>query len=141
MISNEVIQADLLDALQGDASILAQIGSAIKVKESQYAGRDIDYPALRLKIARQVPIITRGHCDHARLSFWVRIMTEGNSSRQAMVIAGLVNSLFHGPDGKYFSGTGWYTYFRSAGMPSPSRTGEILWFVDPSFEGVVYPTS
>jgi hypothetical protein len=141
MISNEVIKADLLAKLKASAALTALLKAAKDIKESQYAGTEIEYPGVRLKVNRQIAITDRGHCDHARLTFSVRVLTEGASSLEADEIAGVVNGIFHGPDGKFFQGTGWYSYFRSSGLISPFRTGQETWQSEADFEGVVYPTA
>ena len=141
MIANSVIQADLLAAIKANAAIIAVMQAADHAKEDQYQGTQIDYPALRLWLGRQIPITNRGHCDHARLDFAVRIYTEGASSKQADDIAIVVNNLFHGDEGggKWFGGSTWYSFFRSTGLASAFAGGEKLWRADTPFSGVIYP--
>lgn len=141
MIDNAVIQEDIVTALKADANLVAALGSANNVKESYYPAKQIDYPAVRVHISRQVPITNRGPCDHARLSFSTRVFTEGGSSKQASTIAGLIVALFHGDEGggKFFQGTGWSTFIRCTGLMGPLRASEVLWTEEAQFSGVVYP--
>lgn len=141
MIDNAVIQEDIVSALKAGAELVAALGDAENIKESFYPAKEIDYPAVRVRIQRQVPITNRGPCDHAILTFSTRVLTEGGSSKQASVIAGLIVDLFHGNEGggKFFQGTGWSTFLRCAGLMGPFRTGEHLWTEEALFTGNVYP--
>lgn len=145
MIHNEIIQADIVASLQANATITTALmryddeGGAVNVKESQYQGTTFTYPAIRVRIQRQIPISNRGPCDHARLSFSILCLTEGGSSKDSDHLAGLVNDHFHGPNASIiFKGTGWNSYFRSTGLDSAMHTGEKLWMAVANFDGVVY---
>lgn len=145
MIHNEIIQADVVASLKANATITAALlrddgeGGEESVKESQYQGITFTYPALRVRIQRQIPITDRGPCDHARLTFSILCLTEGGSSQAADHLAGLVNDHFHGPNGSnHFSGADWNSYLRSTGLDSAIHTGEKLWMAVANFDGVVY---
>lgn len=153
MIPNDVVQADLIAALKDNAALVTAltkpdpevqgqtVGGVNNIKESQWAGTDFIYPAVRVRVNRQVPITDRQNCDHARLSFSIRVLTEGGSSKQADQIAGVVADQLHGDagGGKFFQGTGWSTYLRNSGLASAIRTGERIWQSEAFFEGTVYP--
>ena len=147
MISNDVLKADLVAALKGYVTLTDLLvrddgeGGVENVKESQYAGTQFTYPAVRVRINRQIPLTDRGPCDHARLSFSIRVLTEGASSQDCDQIAGVVNNFFHGSNGggRFFQGTGWSTFVRSSGLDAAIRTGERAWMSVANFEGVVYP--
>ena len=141
MISNDVIQADIVAALKADPVLVAALGSEDRIKEAFYTGKEIDFPAVRVRIMRQMPISSRGVCDHANLSVSIRSFAEGGSSKKASQIAGLVVNALHGFEGggKFFQGDGWATYFRNTGYMGPFRTGEKLWSDEATFAGVVYP--
>lgn len=147
MISNDVLKADLVAALKGYSTLTDLLvrndgmGGVGNVKESQYAGTQFYYPAVRVRINRQIALTDRGPCDHARLSFSIRVLTEGASSQDCDQIAGVVNSFLHGSNGggRFFQGTGWSSYLRSSGLDAAIRTGEKAWMAVANFEGVVYP--
>lgn len=148
MISNDVLKADIVAALKGYSTLTDLLvrqdgeGGVENVKESQYAGTTFTYPAVRVRINRQIPLTNRGPCDHASLSFSIRVLTEGASSQECDQIAGVVNSFLHGANGggRFFQGTGWSTYVRSSGLDAAIRTGERAWMSVANFEGVVYPS-
>ncbi|KKM93618.1 hypothetical protein LCGC14_1206490 [marine sediment metagenome] len=145
MIANNYIQADLIAAMKEDAPIVTEIGDEQgRIKEQQWAGTGFTYPAVRLRLNRQVPEGKSG-CDHNRLSFSVLVFTEGGSSKEADLIAGLVNDLFAGDengDGKFFhgetqAGKEWTSTLRSTGLDSAIRTGEKLWQAFANFSCIV----
>lgn len=146
MIHNEIIQADVVASIKATANITAALvredaeGGEESVKESQYQGTTFVYPAIRVRVGRQIPITDRGPCDHTRLTFSILCLTEGGSSKAADHLAGLVNDHFHSPNGdKRFAGTGWSSIIRSTGLDSAIHTGEKLWMAVANFDGVVCP--
>lgn len=147
MISNEVLKSDIVALLKGFTALTNLLvrsdgeGGEENVKESQYAGTQFFYPAVRVRINRQIPLTDRGHCDHARLSLSIRVLTEGASSQECDTIAGVVNSFLHGSSGggRFIRGTGWSSFMRSNGLEAAIRTGERAWMAVANFEGVVYP--
>lgn len=138
MIGNHVLQSDLVADLRAAVAITTLLASSGEVRELQYQGADFAYPALRIHIDDNRPIITREQCDHANLSFTVRVFAEGGSSRPASTIANAVNSRLHR---RNLHGTGWYTWLRTSAFLGPRMVAENLWMVELVFRGVVYPTS
>lgn len=147
MISNDVLKADLVALLKGYSTLTDELvrndgeGGVESVKESQYAGTLFIYPAVRVRINRQIALTDRGYCDHARLSVSIRVLTEGASSQECDRIAGIVNSFLHGSSGggRFVQGTGWSSFMRSNGLEAAIRTSEKAWMAVANFEGVVYP--
>ena len=72
MIGNHILQASLIADLKAASAITTLLASSGEVRELQYQGADFAYPALRVHIDDNRPIITREQCDHANLSFTVR---------------------------------------------------------------------
>ena len=136
MIENPIIQADLLADLLAYSTLTAIIASAKEVREDQYQGVKFAYPAVRLALVQQKPIIETEQCDLARLSVVVRCYSEGASSKESDHIAGVVNRRWHR---RNFHGTGWYTWLRSEGLVGAIRVSERLWRAEAMFGGVVYP--
>jgi hypothetical protein len=81
MIANNYLQADLIAALKADTALVAELGDDARIKEQQWAGTGFDYPAIRLRLARQVPE-GRSNCDHNILSFSVLVFAEGGSGEK-----------------------------------------------------------
>lgn len=137
MIANQVIQADLVTWLKAQVALTSLLYDATEVREDQYQGTVFHYPCVRVALGTQIPIVISEKCDLARLTFSIRAYAEGGSSKAVDTIAGVANTLVHL---KQFRGTGWYTWFRSAGLDSATRTGEKTWRSEASFMGVIYPT-
>jgi len=138
MIGNHILQSDLIADMKAAGAITTLLASSGEVRELQYQGADFAYPALRVHIDNNKPILTREQCDHANLSFTVRTFVEGGSSRPASEIATEVNRRFHR---RNFHGTGWYSWFRTSAFLGPRMVAENLWMVETVFSGVVYPTA
>jgi len=138
MIGNDVIQADLVALLKAAVSVTGLLTSADDIKEDQYQGTNIAYPALRMNLIRQIPYNNRVHCDHALLVFSVRVLTEQASSRQADNIAAAVNAYLRG---RQIRGTGWYGWIDSTSVVGARWVGQRLWASEVLFEVNVYPTT
>jgi len=136
MIHPEVVQIDLIADLKGTTSITSLLASADEVKESQYQGTRWNYPALRLAIIAQTPIIGPEPCDLVRFSFAIRVYTEGGSSKSNSHLLGIVNDRYHR---RIFEAPTWISVFRSAGLNNPSRATDKLWRGEALFEGTIYP--
>lgn len=138
MIDNRVIQTDFITYLKGQATLSALLagGTNAEVREDQYQGTVFSYPAIRVAVLSQDPIVEREQCDHARLTLTIRCFAEGASSRPADNLAGVVNSILHRHQ---MQGTGWYAWIRSTSLIGAIRLQERLWRSEAMFAGVVYP--
>jgi len=139
VISDNIIQADFVTDLKADAAVLAIIAAATEVKEDQYQGTVFVYPAVRVSIESQTPITNRGpSCDHARLRMTLYAYTEEASSKNADILAGIMNAKYHR---RFFRGTGWFIWLYSSGLRSAVRITERLWRADVPLIGTVYPST
>lgn len=136
MIANHIIQRNILADLLAYTDLTDLLGSVDEIRESQYQGTDFRYPAVRLFIDNQKPILNREQCDHANLSFIVRAYTESGSSRECNIIANAIQTRLHR---RNFHGDGWYSWFRCMGYNNPRRMVKNLWMGELTFNGVVYP--
>ena len=138
MIGDAVIQADIVADLLAFGTLTALLKTTAEVREDQYQGTIFGYPAVRVAILNQTYIPDREHCDHALLAFGVRCYVEDASSKNADVLAAIVNTRLHL---RNFHGTGWVSWFRSQGLIGALRVDERLWRAEALFGGTVYPTS
>lgn len=138
MIGPQTIQADIVTDVKGTASITSLLNTADEVRESEYQGRTFGYPAIRVAIVAQVPLPGPEPCDLTRLSFVLRVYTEGGSSRSNSQILEQVNNRYHR---RLFDANTWRSVFRSVGLNNPTRASEKLWRGEAMFEGIVYPKS
>lgn len=138
MIPNQVIQADFITDLLAYSALTGLLASAQEVREDQYQGTVFAFPAVRVAILNQTPIIGPEQCDLALLTFSIRCFAEEASSKMADTLAGLANDRFHR---RNFHGTGWLSWLRSAGLIGAIRMDERVWRSEALFVGTVYPTA
>lgn len=135
MIANQTLQKNIIAKLKADSSILSILGNSNKeVREQQWAGRGFAYPALRIALGSQAPILPPRQCTWSRLAFSVLCLSEERSSLQADQLAALVNTIFNrvGFDGA--AGDGFRFHFiRSNGLNSAIRMSERVWRAEAFF--------
>lgn len=129
MIANDRIQAAIVAKLKADATLIAWLtarSAGSEVRESQWQGTVFTYPAVRVDLGTQMPS-GNGPCylANGEMPFTVYSYSEDDSSKQADVLAGLVNDALLG---QQFSGTGFTTgLVKSDGLASATRLAERLW--------------
>lgn len=129
MVSNDVFQAAVIAKLKANAALVAWLtarSAGNEIRESRWQGTVFVYPNVRVDVGTQNPLgdgpcyLTNGEATFSCLSF-----SEGDSSKEADVLAGLVNAALVG---KRLSGTGFKSLvIKSDGLTSASRTGERVW--------------
>lgn len=137
LISNDVIQADVIAALKTHAPLTIVLSaSADGVKEDQYQGKNIGFPAVRFNLIDQRPYIEREQCFHSILNFSVRCYAEGASSLKADQVAGIVTAYLHKLN---LQGTGWYGFIQLVTTNGAVHVTEDLWMTEAFFKANVYP--
>ena len=145
MISPELIQKAVIAKLKANTALVTALGSADKIKESQYQSTDFVYPAVRVDINEQTPI--GNGVDHLKLSTvgWsVRVYSEKDSSFEANDLLGLVlTALFNTQiiDATDENSVPHFTMIRIDVTTTQNaiRTAERLWFAEAFFESVIHP--
>lgn len=129
MISPELIQAAIITQLKANTALINWLtarNAANEIRENEWQGSNFVYPNVRVDLGTQVPV-TNGVCHptQSNLSFSVFSFSEQDSSKQANVLAGLVNAaLFN----TRLSGTGWASLLiDSDGVLPANRTLERVW--------------
>lgn len=129
MVSNEVFQAAVIAKLKANTTLTSWLtarGAGSEIRENQWQGAAFVYPAVRIDVGTQTPI-GDGPCylENSEVTFTVLSFSESDSSKEADVLAGLVNLALVG---KQLSGTGVKSLvIKSDGLTSASRTGERTW--------------
>ncbi len=126
MISNELVQAGIIVKLKADSALttwLTDRSAGAEIRENQWQGRQFVYPAIRVDLVNQAE---NGNPPcFSQASFNVFSITEGDSSKDAGILAGLVDSALIR---KKFSGTGFNSGLTtSLGATGPIRTAERTW--------------
>ncbi len=138
MLSNAVIQADIVADLKAFSSLVSRLKDANEIKEDQYQGTQFAYPAIRIALGRQVPYRVPELCDHMTLTFSIRVYSELTSSMEADEIAGIIANRYHR---FFFRGTGWTGYMMRTAVVSAALWTEKLWRAEAFFQVHVYPTT
>lgn len=129
MISNDTFQAAVVAKLKANATLanwLTSLGAGSEIRENQWQGATFVYPAVRVDVGTQTPV-GDGPCylTTSEFTFTVLSFSESDSSKEADLLAGLVNAALVG---RQLSGTGFKSLvIKSDGLTSASRTGERTW--------------
>ena len=129
MIANDRVQAGIIAKLKADTALIAWLtvrSADSEIRESQWQGAVFTYPAVRVDLGTQLPG-GNGPCylTNGEIPFTVYSYSEDDSSKQADVLAGLVNDALLG---EQFSSTGFTTgLVKSDGLVSATRLAERLW--------------
>lgn len=126
MISNELVADAIIAALKADADLVAWLtarSSADEIRENQWQGRDFTYPAVRLDLGDQVEV-GNDPC-FSEIPFTVFGFAEGDSSRDANILAGLISAALVRTrnNGTGFTGG----LVANDAMTGAARTGEKIW--------------
>lgn len=126
MIDNNEIQAAIVAKLKANTALttwLAARSTSSEIRESQFAGRDFLYPAVRVEIGTQTE---EGNPPcYSTLPFTVYTYSEKNSSQEANELAGLVKDALLR---KNVTGSGWRSQLIIAdGMIAARRTSQKVW--------------
>ncbi len=126
MISPDLVQAGIISHLKADTSLIAWLttySAQSEIRENQWQGREFVYPAVRVDL---LPQTEPGNPPcFAQILFNVFSFAEGDSSKDAAVLAGLLDTALIR---KKFSGTGFNSgLVITLGSVPPIRTGERVW--------------
>jgi hypothetical protein len=115
VISPELVQAGIIAKLKADTSLVAWLtarSAGSEIRENQWQGRQFVYPAIRVDLLPQTE--TGNPPCYSQTLFNVFAFTEGDSSKDCGILAGLVNAALIR---KKFS----------LGSVPPLRTAERVW--------------
>jgi hypothetical protein len=143
MISNDLIQAAIIAKLKADNTLvnwLSALDAGAEIREAQWQGTVFVYPAVRVDLGTQVPLANGAcHINESEIPFTVYSMSEADSSRQADILAGLVNSALFT---KRISGSGWTSLvIDSDGLISAAREAPRFWRATGLYRVRIYGTA
>lgn len=130
MISNELFQAAIIAKLKANTALVAwltNLSAGNEIRETSWQGAAFTYPATRAEAGNQLPGGQLSICylTTGEITFTVQSFSESDSSKQADVLAGLVNAALMG---NRLSGTGFNTLsIQSDGLTHAARTAERIW--------------
>jgi hypothetical protein len=145
MIANDRVQAALMTKLKAMTFLIALLQKKEDIKESQWQGRDFVYPAVRVALGTQTPIVAHP-CAASKVTVTIIVKSEEASSKEADVIAGLLASPVASGG---LNGLTWsaiiegvrFVSLRTAGLVSAVREDERTWRAEVSFLAIVEPLS
>lgn len=144
MISNDVIQASVIARLKANTALvdwLTDRSAGNEIRESSWQGAEFVFPAVRVELGTQVPedITSVCYLTNGTMPFTVFSFTEDDSSRNANILAGLVNQVLIG---NRLSGTGFRSLLiESDGLTGAQRTVDNLWRAVGLYRAYVFETS
>lgn len=127
MISDELLQADLITKLKGITSVTSLLPDGVGgIKELQWQGDNFQYPCVRLDIEDAgYEFDDQERCNLNFVEFSVYIFSEERSSKQCSQIKGLLE--------KAMTGRGWngayarYNLLRLLDNVPAVRESELVW--------------
>lgn len=126
MISPELVQAGIIAQLKANSALttwLIDRSAGDEIRENQWQGRQFVYPAIRVDLLPQTE--PGAPPCYSQTLFNVFTFTEGDSSKNCGILAGLVDAALIR---KKFSGTGYASgLVITLGSVPPIRTAERLW--------------
>ena len=101
MISDELLQADLVSKLKRIASVTSLLPDGTSgIRELQWQGDTFQYPCVRLDLEQNEYVFDeQERCQLYQIEFSLYIFSEERSSKQCSVIKGLLEN--------YLTGKGW----------------------------------
>lgn len=126
MISDELVQAGIIAKLKANLALttfLTDRSAGDEIRENQWQGRSFVYPAIRVDLLTQTE--PGNPPCYSQTAFNVFAFTEGDSSKEAGILAGLIDTALIR---KKFDGTGYNSgVVSSLGAVPPIRTSERVW--------------
>lgn len=108
MISDELVQADLIAKLKSISSVVTLLPDGTSgIKELQWQGDTFQYPAVRLDLeSNEYEFDEQERCNLWRVEFSVYVFSQERSSKQCSTIKGLLENYltglgFTGTNAKY----------------------------------------
>lgn len=138
MITNDIIQIDLIALLNGETTITDLLGTDEAAREAFFQSKEITYPQIRVSVMGNDPYNNREQCDHSSFVFTIRCFAEDSSSGPCQVLGAAVTNFMHR---KFIAGTGWKGWSRLSSLTGPATIREHLWRVEAMFRMNIYPTS
>lgn len=136
MISNEELQKAFITRMKADTGITIILGAGTEIREQQWQGRAFTYPAVRLALGIQIPLVYMEPCEWSLLSFSVLCLSEQRSSKRADELAGAVNVCFH--KSAWDEASYRLHKIRSVGLNSATRMSERIWRAEAFFQARIH---
>jgi hypothetical protein len=119
------VQLALIERLKADTALVALLGTADQIKETEWQGANFVFPAVRVENTIKPNIV---YCSPDDVDITIFCLSEQKSSKQCSQIAARVSTLFHNTRGITASNGVNFIFFRVASIPYPKQQeGQSVW--------------
>jgi hypothetical protein len=119
------VQAAIIERLKADAQLVALLGTADQIKETEWQGAVYVFPAVRVENTIKPNVV---YCSPDDVDITIFCLSEQKSSKQCSLIAARVANLLHNTRGITASNGVNFVFFRVASIPYPKQQeGQSVW--------------
>jgi hypothetical protein len=119
------IQIALIERLKADTALVALLGTADQIKETEWQGAEFTYPAVRVENTVKPNV---AYCPPDDVDITIFCLSEKKSSKQCSLIASAVSDIFHNKRGQTSSNGVKFVFSRVASIPYPKQQeGQTIW--------------
>lgn len=126
MKTPDEVQVAFIEHLKADATLVALLGSADKIKEVEWQGAEFTYPAVRVE-NDVLPDNTAPYCYPDNVNITIFCMSEKKSSKECQLVMKEVATYLHGHPFNATNGVK-FVFIRVNKMPYPKQQeGQTIW--------------
>jgi hypothetical protein len=119
------VQAAIIERLKADAQLVALLGTADQIKETEWQGAVYVFPAVRVENTIKPNVV---YCSPDDVDITIFCLSEQKSSKQCSLVAARVANLLHNTRGITASNGVNFVFFRVASIPYPKQQeGQSVW--------------
>jgi hypothetical protein len=119
------VQLALIERLKADTQLVALLGTADQIKETEWQGANFVFPAVRVENTVKPNVV---YCTPDDVDVTIYCLSEQKSSKQCSLIAARVANIFHNTRNIVASNGVTFIFFRVASIPYPKQQeGQSIW--------------
>jgi hypothetical protein len=119
------VQAAIIERLKADTQLVALLGTADQIKETEWQGAVYVFPAVRVENTIKPNVV---YCSPDDVDITIFCLSEQKSSKQCSLIAARVANLLHNTRGITATNGVNFVFFRVASIPYPKQQeGQSVW--------------
>jgi len=119
------VQLALIERLKADTALVALLGTADQIKETEWQGASFVYPAVRVENTVRPNV---AYCPPDDVDITIFCLSEQKSSKQCSLIAARVSKLLHNTRGITATNGVNFVFFRVTSIPYPKQQeGQSVW--------------
>jgi hypothetical protein len=119
------VQAAIIERLKADTQLVALLGTADQIKETEWQGAVYVFPAVRVENTIKPNVV---YCSPDDVDITIFCLSEQKSSKQCSLVAARVANLLHNTRGITATNGVNFVFFRVASIPYPKQQeGQSVW--------------